>query len=171
VVDVVQQTSLGGDAWERIYSESDRTLTRGSTLRPALPPAPASVTLTFRTPLRIKHGGRFVGPAHLTAQDLCRTLASRIAVLFEQYGPGERFDWAGLHDAMRVVELSAANLRWHELTRYSSRQQTEMQMGGLLGELTLQGPGLAALWPLIWLGQWTHVGKGTSFGLGWYRAT
>jgi CRISPR/Cas system endoribonuclease Cas6 (RAMP superfamily) len=44
-----------------------------------------------------------------------------------------------------------------------------MQLGGLLGRLTLSGDRLSDLWPLLWLGQHTHLGKGTSFGLGRYR--
>ena len=41
-----------------------------------------------------------------------------------------------------------------------------MQFGGLVGEVALDGPSLPELWPALWLGQWTHVGKGTAFGLG-----
>jgi hypothetical protein len=41
-----------------------------------------------------------------------------------------------------------------------------MQFGGLIGEITLEGPAVPALWPAFWLGQWTHIGKGTAFGLG-----
>jgi CRISPR/Cas system endoribonuclease Cas6 (RAMP superfamily) len=59
-------------------------------------------------------------------------------------------------------------LHWHEWTRFSSRQDTRMQMGGLLGDLTLGGPGLPTFWSSLWYGQWVHVGKGTSFGLGAY---
>jgi CRISPR/Cas system endoribonuclease Cas6 (RAMP superfamily) len=44
-----------------------------------------------------------------------------------------------------------------------------MKMGGLVGELRLRGPGLATFWPALWHGQWVHLGKGTSFGLGAYR--
>jgi hypothetical protein len=44
-----------------------------------------------------------------------------------------------------------------------------MQFGGLIGGLTLDGPALPDLWPAFWLGQWTHLGKGTAFGLGGYR--
>ena len=60
-------------------------------------------------------------------------------------------------------------LRWHDWTRYSSRQQTKMQMGGLVGHLVLDGVRAQRYWKQLWLGQWTHVGKGTSMGLGRYR--
>jgi hypothetical protein len=67
------------------------------------------------------------------------------------------------------VSSASPSLRWSEWTRFSSRQNTTMQMGGLVGAIALEGSGLAAFWPALWLGQWVHVGKGTSFGLGKYR--
>jgi hypothetical protein len=60
-------------------------------------------------------------------------------------------------------------LTWRDWTRYSSRQQTTMQMGGLTGRLGVDLGGHERLWPYLWLGQWTHAGKGTSMGLGRYR--
>jgi len=43
-----------------------------------------------------------------------------------------------------------------------------MKLGGLLGQLHLQGD-LAPFTQLLHLGQWLHVGKNASFGLGGYR--
>jgi len=60
-------------------------------------------------------------------------------------------------------------LHWHDWTRYSGRQKESMKMGGLLGDLRLHGLGLSTFWPALWHGQWVHLGKGTSFGLGVYR--
>jgi len=42
-------------------------------------------------------------------------------------------------------------------------------MGGLIGEVELDGAGLESFWPYLWLGQWTHAGKGAVMGLGGYR--
>jgi hypothetical protein len=45
-----------------------------------------------------------------------------------------------------------------------------MTLGGVLGQWHLHGPteALAAAWPWLWLGQWLHVGKNATFGLGGY---
>ena len=68
-------------------------------------------------------------------------------------------------------ELTAQrDLRWHDWTRYSSRQQQEMTLGGVLGQWTLNGSSetLTTLRPWLWLGQWLHAGKNATFGLGGY---
>jgi hypothetical protein len=43
-----------------------------------------------------------------------------------------------------------------------------MNMGGLIGSVQMDMQGLEDFWPYLWLGQWTHVGKGTSMGMGAY---
>ena len=52
--------------------------------------------------------------------------------------------------------------------RKVQRQQQEMQLGGLLGSVQLQGD-LAPFAQLLHLGQWLHVGKNATMGLGGYR--
>lgn len=68
----------------------------------------------------------------------------------------------------RRLEPAAVKLAWKDWTRYSSRQKTTMQMGGLVGEILLELAEDAPFWPYLWLGQWVHAGKGTSMGLGCY---
>ena len=65
------------------------------------------------------------------------------------------------------------DLKWFDWTRYSSRQQQEMTLGGVLGHWTLHGAPdvLAKVWPWLWLGQWLHVGKNATMGLGGYALT
>ncbi len=45
-----------------------------------------------------------------------------------------------------------------------------MKLDGLLGSLRLSGP-LAPFSELLHLGQWLHLGKNASFGLGGYTLT
>jgi len=77
-------------------------------------------------------------------------------------------NFSGLMQQARDIQLRDPQLTWHDWTRYSSRQQTKMNMGGLIGSFSLDGD-LQNFWPYLWLGQWTHTGKGTSMGLGAYR--
>ena len=59
-------------------------------------------------------------------------------------------------------------LHWQDWSRFSSRQQREMTLGGVLGEWTLEGD-LSRLFPWLWLGQWLHVGKNATMGMGRYE--
>ncbi len=167
---VQQETALGSDHWQPIYTAEDATLVPAET-RPAPPaPAPSTLRLQLHTPLRLKRNGRYLGARDLDARDLLGALATRLETLAAFYGDArEPFARADAHAAINQITLHPQQLQWVDWTRYSSRQRTHMQLGGLLGTLQLQGPGLPALWPLLVLGQWLHVGKATSFGLGRYR--
>jgi len=169
---VLAEDGLGSGQWHCAYETQSRGYRRLVGMPPLLlEPAPAgAVEVDFQTPLRIKRHGQFVGAADLAAADLLRNLLSRLASLADFYGGTvDRIEWARLGAQTRDLSVTASRLAWSDWTRFSSRQQTTMQMGGLVGQLTLDGPTLPEMWPALWLGQWTHVGKGTSFGLGKYR--
>ena len=80
--------------------------------------------------------------------------------------------WFGRTEQVRLAESLGQehDMRWHDWTRYSSRQRQEMTLGGALGRWTLHGQSdtLSALWPWLWLGQWLHVGKNATMGMGGY---
>ena len=63
---------------------------------------------------------------------------------------------------------SDKQLQWRDWTRYSSRQQQQMDLGGVIGRWKLTGD-LAPFLHFLHLGQWLHVGKEAAFGLGGYR--
>ena len=169
---VSAEQRLGGGNWQPVYDAESGEYQRLVAAPPEIPePAPLTTAqIHIETPLRIKRHGHFIGAADLTPRDLLRNLLFRLASLSDLYGASEgRFDWAGLGRLAEDLQLRSSDLSWTEWTRFSSRQQTTMQMGGLVGDLVLEGPALPALWPALWLGQWTHIGKGTSFGLGKYQ--
>ena len=170
VVAVEREVSLGSASWEPVYDAAIGEYRHRQTQPIRLPPPPSAVCVHLFTPLRIKRHGSFVGAAELEPSDLLRNLYARMAKLAELYGGDpEPFDWRVIGQDAAGITLVDKLLRWHEWTRFSSRQNTRMQMGGLLGELVLEGDALPLFWPALWLGQWVHVGKGTSFGLGGYR--
>lgn len=130
-----------------------------------------NITLHIQAPLRLQSQGKPLGVGQLTPRALVAALARRSALLMEfhagQNGWGEA--------AREVTRLSETltdrqDLHWFDWTRYSSRQQQEMTLGGVLGRWTLHGEAdtLNEIWPWLWLGQWLHVGKNASMGLGGY---
>ena len=124
------------------------------------PPAAGSallsaITLQFRTPLRLQHQGQPLRAPQLTPRALVAAVARRVALVLEFHA--HQPQWGPLvPEVARLAETltDQRELHWHDWTRYSSRQQQEMTLGGALGRWTLHGSPdtLAALWPWLWLG-------------------
>ena len=135
-----------------------------------VPPAQNSVTLEILTPLRLQNNSRPLGPDTLTPRPLLTALVRRLALLAECHTETRwEPDFVALAQEAGTV-IGEAQLTWRDWTRYSSRQQQEMSLGGVVGTWQLYNLP-PALWPALWLGQWLHAGKNTTFGLGRYRLT
>ena len=136
---------------------------------PPVPAAPRFVRVRLLTPLRIRRDERLVTASGLSFRMFAGHLLRRISLLtyFFAETPLE-IDFAELLGQAESMPVAERRLRWHEWTRHSSRQNAKVPMGGLVGSFGLEGPALARFWPYLWLGQWTHVGKGCSMGLGRY---
>ncbi len=134
------------------------------------PPAPARAVVELLTPLRMKEKGHLVGTGEFTAGHFLRQLWRRLRGL-ERHCADSGADLHLPMPALRAdqVRLDGARLNWRDWERYSSRQNRRLKMGGLLGHWSLSGEGLRQWWPLLWYGQWVHIGRGTSLGLGRYR--
>lgn len=97
-------------------------------------------------------------------------LVRRTALICEFHGTGPlSLDFSGLAQQAATI-VSEKNLHWRDWTRYSSRQQQKMALGGVVGNWKLSGD-LTLFMPFLHLGQWLHVGKEATFGLGRYRLT
>lgn len=138
---------------------------------PVVAPAPQAITLHIHTPLRLQNQGQALRADQLTPRALVAAVARRAALLMEFHAA--QGGWGD--EAKRITQLSETltdtrDLHWFDWTRYSSRQQQEMTLGGVLGRWTLRGSPdvLGDLWPWLWLGQWLHVGKNATMGMGGY---
>ena len=144
-----------------------------SNLNLSIPPTPVlgeHATLHFHTPLRLQVQGKPVRAAQLTARDVFVALARRTQLLCDVHlgAAAPQLDFAALSTQAAAINLQGEGLRWFDWGRYSQRQQQEMQLGGLLGSVHLQGD-LAPFAQLLHQGQWLHVGKNATMGLGGYR--
>ena len=126
-----------------------------------------ALTVHLLTPTRITHKGQITDelPFHL----FWRRLIGRISALaYFHCGESLELDFKGLIAQAETVQTVQSELRWHNWTRYSSRQNQKMQLGGLVGSVTYAGD-LAAFLPFVALGAFLHVGKNATFGLGKYK--
>lgn len=165
---VEQSSGLEDAAWRVIY-QPDQSLAALPAQMPEIPPVPAACVLDIETPLRVKREGRIAGVRDFTFADLFGNLLRRVSMLtyFHADTPLET-DFRALNEAARAVTAKCA-LTWREQTRYSNRQKSEMQLGGVVGRMSLENTDLAPFWPYLWLGQFTHAGKNATMGLGRYR--
>ena len=170
LLDVVEQrVDWMSQDWKVIYQPGE-TMEPLPPFIPLIPPVPDSVTLHFETPLRLRRDEHNVAPDGFQFADLFVTLMRRISMLtYFHTDCAHETEFSQLAARAREIAFADQNLQWYDWTRYSSRQKTTLQMGGLIGSVHLDTPDLESFWPYLWLGQWTHVGKATSMGLGRYR--
>ncbi len=166
---VFQEQPLGAGEWKSIFVAPSQLIPYAPTPVPAAPP-PAITRIVLETPLRLRHEDRYVAAEQCAAGDLLRNVIRRISLL-SYFHAGESLveDFPALTEQTRQVPMLEKEVVWRDWTRFSGRQQTKLKMGGLLGWMVADFRAFPDLWRFLWLGQYTHVGKGTSMGLGRYR--
>lgn len=137
---------------------------------PTDPPAVDQVRLTLETPLRLVEAGRVVPPDRFTAAPLLMALLRRVSMLaYFHSGQALDLDFKALKAQAAQVPVVASELRFVDQVRRSARQRRVMRLGGLVGEVALDLAAAAPFKNLLALGQWVHVGKGATMGLGRFR--
>ncbi|MGH9801217.1 MAG: CRISPR system precrRNA processing endoribonuclease RAMP protein Cas6, partial [Blastocatellia bacterium] len=136
-------------------------------LKPQSAPA---IRINLNTRLRLTYNNQRITQAP-SFELLITRLIGRIKNLTDLYGESELISSAEkqqLIEEAKTITMARQNVEWSDWPRYSGRQKEWMQFGGLLGAITYQG-NLAPFLPWLALGEWTHVGGKTSFGLGKYH--
>ncbi|MBF0283834.1 MAG: CRISPR system precrRNA processing endoribonuclease RAMP protein Cas6 [Magnetococcales bacterium] len=127
-----------------------------------------SLPLHLLTPTRIQRDGSPLGPDRFTARDLLVALLRRVHSVARLHAPSPMvFDHRPLVQHAERIDLLQDRLTWRDWTRRSARQHQEMTLGGVVGSARLSGP-LEPFWPYLHLGQWLHLGKNATFGMGQY---
>ncbi len=156
---------INGYVLDSFYSESriDKPWNLGEAEWPLLEdPITSPCKLLFHTPLRTVRNGSLV--ENPTLADIVVAIHRRLGTFIPDCD-----QWKAIKSACIELARNTACSSWNgqrlDLVRWSSRQQDELEMQGVSGELLLpDGPG--ELWPLLAAAQWSHLGKGTIMGLG-----
>jgi hypothetical protein len=121
----------------------------------------------FVTPLRLSVRNDLI--TELSFEEFIKALSRRINALSKYHCAKDlNIDHISLIEQSKSVKIFFSNLTWKDWTRYSNRQKTSMEFGGLLGNIVFKGIfGLFA--PYIILGSHIHIGKNCTFGLGKYN--
>ncbi len=124
------------------------------------------ISLRFLTPTRILSSGHLIRE-EMNFPTFIKRLTGRISLLSRCHCGGGP-DFGGLLEEAESVKTCGVNLDWREPERYSSRQRQRMKMGGFVGEIAFEGD-LKEFMSLIRLGEYTHIGNASAFGLGKYE--
>jgi hypothetical protein len=133
------------------------------------PPEATALQICIGTPMRLQHQGRPLTPRDLTMRTLVTTAARRVSLVLHLHCAHATLpDINPLLESLADLSDDRTCLKWQDWTRYSSRQQQEMTLGGVLGRWNIHGEA-ALLWPWLWVGQWLHIGKNATMGMGAYE--
>ncbi len=166
---IEQETIPGSGQWISVYADQ-RMLALSDAQAVTVPPVPQQALVSLLTPTRIRIQGHYMQTEHWNFAALFTTLMRRISLLARCHTTAiDEVNYKQLAKYAAELHCTADDLVWHDWRRRSSRQKSSIPMGGVSGQLHLEGEGLAALWPWLWIGQWVHLGKGAAMGLGRYR--
>jgi CRISPR/Cas system endoribonuclease Cas6 (RAMP superfamily) len=127
----------------------------------SLIPSPKQLTFKLQTPLRFKTQGKY--NLQFTELDFILCLHRRCQKLCSLYGQN---NFKGKYIFENKWKISLRNLKWQNLERWSSKQKQIMPLGGIIGNLTLQGEFSEYELALFQFASLFNAGKNTNFGMG-----
>lgn len=149
--DIIPQTTLASFTQARM-----KRLNLGEELR-----------LVFVSPTRLRSEGRLIET--LDFPTLISSLSLRFSMLSEtQSAETLSYDYKAMIAGARRVVTKHSALQRLNLRRYSSKQDTKLNLDGLVGEIVFAGDMIKSLMPLVVAGEFLNIGSATAFGLGRY---
>lgn len=124
----------------------------------------STVRLTFLTPTRLLSDGKPLFDP--TFDQLFPFILRRVTSMLYAHCWLELVnDPAHLLECARTTTADLHNLHWEDWRTLSGRQD----LGGILGSVTVEGPDLNELLWVLYLGALFQVGKGATYGAGYYQ--
>ncbi len=111
-----------------------------------------------------------IGPGEFETGAYLLNIVRRRSQLERLYGTAEdQVDVDSFSLGVHSIEIISQSLERYEYKRKSFRQDQYLNIHGVVGEIDIAGDALAELFPILWLGQWLHVGNNTIHGCGKYE--
>ncbi len=173
-IEAVRSQVLPDTVWESDtpWIDAEDLPIQVSELLQTQPPVGADIAIEFLTPTWVETSDRDKNPdTGRVFERLIRSLLDRGGLLGLIDGPAAipgSEQRQSIEAAAKLVQVKDSQLSmasWHYQSLYKRRVDTHR---GWLGWLRLEGD-FRYLAPILWLGQWIHTGKHSSFGLGQYR--
>lgn len=134
------------------------------------------IRLRFVTPIRLQHRNYIVSRSEqLDGKQLLIALFNRLRHCQQQHD--KNMSWIVPYTAYSdfisdIEQLTVVTaLEAIRVKRHSSRQHKHIDLFGLIGDVQITASShiLEKLMPLLWLGQYLHLGKNTTLGFGQYQ--
>ena len=124
------------------------------------------ISLKFISPLRIKYRNKICDHAdfHIIIRSLIRRLSN---LAYFHCNSQSDLQFKEIIEKAHSIEIANNNMAWYDWERYSTRQKDWMNLGGIIGDITYEG-NIKDFIPILIMGSWVNIGKGTAFGLGNY---
>lgn len=170
VSSVLETLGFGSVEYEQFIESGDWRPTPVSGSRASqllVPPAPEKIAVQFLTPTRLRRRGQWVTAQQMELSDFLYALYRRYKSLSYQYGTPLNWDLRQLGDDTRTMMFDEKYLCWADARRSTTKKVVEHS--GVVGMATIKRDFYEAYWPIIWAGQFIHIGKGAAHGLGRYR--
>jgi len=126
------------------------------------------VRLRWLTPAVLKHRGAPI-TENLTLQQMMTMLLRRFTLLQSYWTQQNLPNSDEISDWLSAIEQVQLQFKPWAGTRRSRQQNRHMHFQGIAGEAEIETQSIQHLLALLWMGQWLHLGKGASFGMGRYQ--
>jgi CRISPR-associated endoribonuclease Cas6 len=124
--------------------------------------------LNFFSPTYIQIEGQSVEDFHFHEMIDNMIRKYRSLMLFHHHVETNKEDFEDLLEAAIDVEKISSSVSWKSYDRYSTRQQRDIFLNGVIGEMKFKGD-VTPFLPILFLGSYIHLGKNSAFGLGQYK--
>ena len=133
----------------------------------ALSPDPAGVKMIMQTPARLLTEGKpLFNPGF---ERIFPFVMRRVSSMLYAWGGIELIrDPGKILAAVQELSTDCSRLQWHDW-RQLQGDTGDLDLGGLLGEVVIDGLLPDAVWNLLRVGELLHIGKSAAYGAGHYR--